>query len=1705
MNVVWTIGAGGANARFDGANYSQVKSYLIFVSPTNGTGDFGIMTISASPITISAVSAGTVLPQSNVSINLTLSGSKCAEEAVYVRYTTNNWTSSSFVQASGSGTAYSAVIPAMPGGTVVRYYALTTSASSGDLAANPDLLCISINNNGAANYSYTVPKTTWHTIVIDGNNDFYTNECIVTTSASSGYSNWITWDNSYFYIGYKGADIAHDASADCVLVVYISTNTNTGSAYGVKYNNQLHVLPFRADYVFNFINNYTWNSASWNGSAWNWNSPFTIITLTDLFRTGNFIEFRVSKSGLKNPAYLDVYLQMVNQAGGTEWTYGAIPNNTLTDGFKANPSNFISFKTNIWKMSKTPWSTPYKSFDPVPPISNVLLYPANNQTVYSNYSIILTNKAIDKIGIYKVEFYTNYNALYGTVYVTNYNTNYTLSISAGILKPGTNHFYTIAYDTRNLKYSATNTVIVKANNPPAKPVLTIPANGDMNFYLLKPRYKWAPVSDPDGNSVTNYQIIVSPNASLASPLFNYTIVSTASNFLTPFTNYLQNNVTYYWSVRASDGIIWGPWSDTNSFRVNPSYIKLDGSLSEWNTAVGGVNTDFITNGQWMWNDKTNDAFSTGDALPYDHLDLLKFGVTANDKCLFFMFTVPDLSDDVTYDSPRPYISVAIDTNKVSGSGVNKMVESEVGTPAASRWEMEIIANVDGTGYYTVTGVTTNFHECGENWITHTANPGLGEIAIPWEELGFSGIPETLRIVVDTGRVVDGLGIYNLQQVGGAVNFLDCVSTNNVSAADEFSDGENNVYMDIYFNTNGRIIESRFQVTCPSSALAGMPFPVVVKALAPLGGTVYDFSRAIIPQTFSGGASVIVSNTPWKNGVATNFVVINYLGSNKLIIRDAQFTNITGTSGWIVIYRPDVVVNEVMFDPSGANNDGQWIELFNRESGPIYLNGWAIHDYDGAYPMYKITNTVVLPSSNYIVLRDGAGVNDLNFTDGRGILYGEWGAGMLSVSQDEIGLYCSSTMENQYTLLDFIAYGADAGAGDDLAVTAGIWTSGAFASIANCTSNSSLVLLPDGDDNNLASDWTVDHSATPKWGNKFVILQNLSNISQSAGGYAGSIILAYQIELPDPENDTLTAGDRLSNIVICLGGTITVNNILEAKLWNDNGAGQFNYGWRNNSATNNLLLGTGVYSNTVNGFVFSNLANNLIANSPYGGKMTLYFSLKLATNAAAAQTIKPYILADSIIMQSTYPEATGPKDGALTNSAAQTVKSGYFTVNEFTDGGWAGANDYLYQFIEIYNNSSASVTPSGWNISTVQGNDNLAFYRESSFGAGQFLLIAGGGTTVQAFTNFYTENQSAPVMTSADTKIGANGLVTADTPCIIRENTTIIAIIDFTNSYTALSNTVEIIDPWGTHLPANYQASSAKHGTPGYLNGFRFIEMNLLNISNYSLDIGTTNNLILDFYIPNNNGSADTLQMITIKNNGTAIDTDITLKLWKDSASSGYDGDEALVGTFVYLGSYRWSWSGSTPVPNTGAVTKWRFFITADILAGVLDGNTVKLAIEGLTPANPAPYSHTFNTGIQLASWNDGPVDGAVSNTSYQICGVPYLTLVKTVQSIQVMSTNLALPGALLLYQISYSSLSNGRAYNVVLYDKVPLNTHYYTNYMGTAAGWTVQFSSNTSPNQGYNSADYHSNPTNALWVRWKKGLVYPSEDGRTFYLGVTID
>ncbi len=107
-------------------------------------------------------------PGNPVTVNITTSATPATEEKIYVRYTTDNWANSSFVQATGSGTSWSAVIPGAgnTGTTDNHFYVMTTTVATPN-HADADMQTINFTNNSGLNYPLPVELTSFNAKVSD--------------------------------------------------------------------------------------------------------------------------------------------------------------------------------------------------------------------------------------------------------------------------------------------------------------------------------------------------------------------------------------------------------------------------------------------------------------------------------------------------------------------------------------------------------------------------------------------------------------------------------------------------------------------------------------------------------------------------------------------------------------------------------------------------------------------------------------------------------------------------------------------------------------------------------------------------------------------------------------------------------------------------------------------------------------------------------------------------------------------------------------------------------------------------------------------------------------------------------------------------------------------------------------------------------------------------------------------------------------------------------------------------------------------------------------------------------------------------------------------------------------------------------------------------------------------------------------------------
>lgn len=139
-------------------------SFRLMEPTLNTSATIAVMKTTAKPVSVMFIDASPGFPTASepVTISIALSGVKSAEEHIYARWTTNNWVSSLFTEATGSGINYTALLPTLPNGTTVNYYILSSTATNPVLThATADALTLSLDTAGGINYAYSVGPIPW--------------------------------------------------------------------------------------------------------------------------------------------------------------------------------------------------------------------------------------------------------------------------------------------------------------------------------------------------------------------------------------------------------------------------------------------------------------------------------------------------------------------------------------------------------------------------------------------------------------------------------------------------------------------------------------------------------------------------------------------------------------------------------------------------------------------------------------------------------------------------------------------------------------------------------------------------------------------------------------------------------------------------------------------------------------------------------------------------------------------------------------------------------------------------------------------------------------------------------------------------------------------------------------------------------------------------------------------------------------------------------------------------------------------------------------------------------------------------------------------------------------------------------------------------------------------------------------------------------
>jgi hypothetical protein len=171
---------------------------------------------------------------------------------------------------------------------------------------------------------------------------------------------------------------------------------------------------------------------------------------------------------------------------------------------------------------------------------------------------------------------------------------------------------------------------------------------------------------------------------------------------------------------------------------------------------------------------------------------------------------------------------------------------------------------------------------------------------------------------------------------------------------------------------------------------------------------------------------------------------------------------------------DVVINEVMYDPSGTDTGKEWIELYNKGDSDINMMGYCLYASGEHYVFEEFT----LNSGSFVVIywnKDG--------TDNNTDLYsGTTGWSNMGNTKGSVVLFNTHISHTQNTIIDFIQYGEGGQTWESAAMGAGIWTEDDF--ISDVEEEHSIARHAPGHDSNSPDDFYDESSPSPGQQNKF---------------------------------------------------------------------------------------------------------------------------------------------------------------------------------------------------------------------------------------------------------------------------------------------------------------------------------------------------------------------------------------------------------------------------------------------------------------------------------------------------------------------------------------------------------------------------------------------------------------------------------------------
>lgn len=248
MDNIQNYSIGGAD---NNVTLTDGKYYTVNFKDVGYTNTTAIWIETATlPVAITSVTqsppAGSVPASTPVTVTVVTNDVKSSEENVYVRYSTDNFSTSSLATVSFVGTSGTASIPGQSAGTTVKYYAFSTKATSP--SSDHDMLTLRYRNNNGANYSYTIPAPNYNITATAGPNGSISPSGSVSV-ASGGSQMFTMTPSGGYYVDSVFVDNAYIGNP----TTYTFTNVTANHSIHVVFAHNVNIT-FRVNLSWKAIN-----------------------------------------------------------------------------------------------------------------------------------------------------------------------------------------------------------------------------------------------------------------------------------------------------------------------------------------------------------------------------------------------------------------------------------------------------------------------------------------------------------------------------------------------------------------------------------------------------------------------------------------------------------------------------------------------------------------------------------------------------------------------------------------------------------------------------------------------------------------------------------------------------------------------------------------------------------------------------------------------------------------------------------------------------------------------------------------------------------------------------------------------------------------------------------------------------------------------------------------------------------------------------------------------------------------------------------------------------------------------------------------------------------------------------------------------------------------------------------------------------------